>query len=74
LREVLLGKKGEALTPDVRRILSGHGLTLSDRSIVDISRCLGQLSRGREDILPLCAQLISNVAQIARELGWKQEL
>lgn len=74
VRNILLGKKGTAsVSPEIQRILAERGLTSSDREIAEIARRLGHLSRGREDILPLCADLIRIIAQISGELSWKPE-
>ena len=73
VRQILLGEEEAVVVPEIRRILTEQGLTLSDRAIVEIARDLGKLSRGREDVLPLCADLIRIVVQIASELGWRSK-
>ena len=72
VRQILLREPNvEAVPSDIKNILTANALNPSDRAVADITRILGQLSRGREDILPLCADLVRNISKIAKELGWK---
>jgi hypothetical protein len=73
VRQILFGEKEAAtVVPEVQRILAKRGLRPSDHAIVDIAHSIGKLSQGREDILPLCADLIRGVARIAGEVGWRR--
>jgi hypothetical protein len=47
-------------------------LQQSHRAIADIAGDLGQLSRGREDILPRLRDLVRLLVQITADLGWKR--
>ncbi len=73
VRQILLGEEEALVVPEIQRILAEQGLTWSDRAIVEIARDLSKLSRGREDVLSLCADLVRIVAQIASELGWRSK-
>jgi GAF domain-containing protein len=74
VRKILLGEeRPAAASPEIERVLAGYGLTPSDRSMAGIARDLARLSHGREDILPLCADLVRTLARIAEELGWQRE-
>ena len=74
VRQVLLGEKGAAkAVPEIEQILAKGKLNLSDQAAAEIARNLGRLSRGRDDILPLCADLVKIVSRIAGEVGWRLE-
>ncbi len=75
VRSILLGEKNRVkVPPEIQKVLLKNGLKSSDRAVADIARQLGRLSRGRQDLLPLCADLIKLVSRIAGELGWKAVL
>lgn len=66
VRRMLLGEKSaERITPEARNILAKGRLRPSDRAVTDIASDLGRLSKGREDILLLCADLVKAVTRIA---------
>jgi GAF domain-containing protein len=72
VRQILLGEEGKATVPgDIKGLLAAHSLAPADRAVAEIARSLGKLSKGRDDILPLCAEMVHTVAKIAGELGWK---
>ena len=72
VRNILLGDEvSEGAVPEIQRVLASQGLTPSDRSITEIAKNLGQLSSGREDVLPICSALVSNILLLAKDLGWK---
>jgi GAF domain-containing protein len=73
VREVLLGKESAAvIAPQTPPILMDRELQQSHRAIADIAGDLGQLSRGREDILPRLRDLVRLLVQITADLGWKR--
>lgn len=72
VRQILLGEeKAAAVAPEVQRILAKRALKPSERAVADIAHSLGKLSQGREDLLPLCADLVDIIGRMAGELGWK---
>ena len=69
---ILMGKKvSRKVVPEIQRVLASRGLNPSDRAVVDIAKNLGELSLGREEVLPICSTLVNNIVQLAKELGWK---
>jgi len=72
VRNILLGDTvPEGAVPEIQRVLASQGLAPSDRAIAEIAANLGQLSSGRDDVLPICSALVNNVVLLAKELGWK---
>jgi len=72
VRRILLGKGRAAIgIPEIDRILAKGKLSPSDRAVVAIAHSLGKLSQGREDLLPLCVDLVELLGRMAAELGWK---
>lgn len=72
VRNILLeDKASKGVVPEMQRVLASQGLTPSDRAVAEIAKNLGKLSSGREDVLPICSELVSNIVHLAKELGWK---